>query len=84
MKIIFGLFLTVNKTIGLLKNLQTALARKLPVTIYKSFIRLYLDYGDDQVSDRSFHQSFESLEYNVAVAVTGQLGDHHLRSFFKN
>ena len=54
------------------------------MTIYKSFIRLYLDYGDDQVSDRSFHQSFESLGYNVAIAVTGQLGDHPLRSFFKN
>ena len=46
------------------------------VTIYKSFIRPHLDYGDvvyDRASNESFHQSLESLQYNAAIAVTGTI-----------
>ena len=46
------------------------------VTIYKSFIRPHLDYGDvvyDRASNESFHQSLESLKYNAAIAVTGTI-----------
>ena len=36
----------INKTIGLLRKFQNFLPRKLLLTIYKSFIRPHLDYGD--------------------------------------
>ena len=50
-----SVFSWVNKTIGLLRKFQPTL-----VTIYKSFIRTHLDYGDviyDRVSNESFHES---------------------------
>ena len=53
----------VNKTIGLLRKLQAFLPRQSLVTVYKSFIRLHLDYGDiiyDQAYNDSFHQKMES------------------------
>ena len=36
----------VNKTIGIIRKLQNVLQRSALLTIYKSFIRLHLDYGD--------------------------------------
>ena len=36
----------VNKTIGLLRKLQNTLPRLSLLTIYKSFIRPHLDYGN--------------------------------------
>ena len=48
----------VNKTIGLLRKLQDTLPRTSLITIFKSFIRSYLDYGDiiyDRVYNTSFH-----------------------------
>ena len=48
----------VNKTIGLLRKLQN----KYLITIFKSFIRPHLDYGDifyDRAYNISFHQNIE-------------------------
>ena len=46
------------------------------ITIYKSSIRLHLDYGDI-VYDRAFHKSFhkylESIQYNAAIAINGAI-----------
>ena len=36
----------VNKSIGLLHKFQLILSRHSLITIYKTFIRLHLDYGD--------------------------------------
>ena len=63
----------VNKTIGLLHKLQTTLPRTLLITVFKSFIRLFLDYGDiiyDRAYNTSFHQNIESIQYNAALAIT--------------
>ena len=46
------------------------------LTIYKSFIRPHLDYGDviyDQAYTASFHQKIESVLYNSALAITGAI-----------
>ena len=54
----------VNTSIGLLHKFQKCLPRRSLVTIYKSFIRPHLDYGDvifHQVYSKSFHESLESL-----------------------
>ena len=54
----------VNKSIGLLRKLQNLLPRRSLVTIYKSFIRPYIDYGDvifDQVYKKSFYEKLENF-----------------------
>ena len=46
------------------------------MTIYKSFIRPLLDYTDviyDQFSNASFTYKIESVQYNVALAITGAI-----------
>ena len=63
-----------NKTIGFLRKLQDTLPRTLLITIFKSFIRPHLDYGDiiyDRAYNTSFHQNIESIQYNAALAITG-------------
>ena len=66
----------VNKTIGLLHKPQNILPRQSLITIYKSFIRPHLDYGDtiyDRAYNSSFHQNIESNQYNAALAITGAI-----------
>ena len=69
-------FSKINKTIGLLRKLHHVLPGSPLFTIYKSFIRLHLDYGDiiyDQAYNASFHQGLDSVQYNAALAVTGAI-----------
>ena len=71
-----SIFSTVNKTIGLLRKLHHILPRSPLLTIYKSFIRPHLDYGDiiyDQAYNASFHQKLDSIQYNAALAITGAI-----------
>ena len=51
------IFQKTNKAIGLLHKLQTLLPRAPLITIYKSFIRPHLDYGD-MIYDQTFKMSF--------------------------
>ena len=54
----------VNKTRGLLRKLQITLPRTSLITIFKSFIRPHLDYGDiiyDRAYNTSFHQISNQL-----------------------
>ena len=69
-----SIFSKVNKTIGLLRKLHRILPRSPLLTIYKSFIRPHLDYGDiiyDQAYNASFHQKLGSVQYNAALAIRG-------------
>ena len=63
-----SLSIRVNKTIDLLRKFRSTLPRRSLVTFCKPFTRSYLDYGDE-----SFHQSFESLKYSSAIAMTGAI-----------
>ena len=66
----------VNQTISLLRKLQLKLSRHSLITIYKTFIRPHLDYGDviyDRAFNESFHQRLESIQYNAAIAITGTI-----------
>ena len=68
-----SVFSRINKTIGLLRKFQPTLPRKSLVTIYKSFIRPHLGYGDviyDRAYNESLHQTLESLQYSAAIAIT--------------
>ena len=70
------IFQKTNKIIGLLRKLQTLLPRVPLITIYKSFIRPHLDYGDmiyDQTFNMSFQQKMETIQYNAALAITGAI-----------
>ena len=68
------IFKKVSKTIGLFRKLQNLLPRKSLITVYKSFIRPRIDYGDiiyNQAYNASFHRKLESIQYNAALAITG-------------
>ena len=72
------MFKKINKTISLLRKLQNKLPRGPLVTIYKSFVRPHLDYGNilyDQAFNNSFHEQIESIQYNAALAIKGTIRD---------
>ena len=51
-------------SIGLLRKLQNFLPKAAPITIYKAFIRPYLNCSDIihvQVYKMTFHQKFEFI-----------------------
>ena len=73
---LLNVFKKVNKTIGLLRKLQNLLPRATLITLYKTFVRPRLDYGDilyDQAFNISFHDRLESVQYNTCLAITGAI-----------
>ena len=61
---------------SLLRKLPNNLLRTLLVTIYKFFVRLHLDFEDilyDQTFNNSFHEKFELIQYNAALAITAAI-----------
>ena len=65
-----------NKTLYLLRKLQNLLPRAALITLYKSFIRPYLDYGDviyEQAFISSFHEKLESIQYNASLVIIGAI-----------
>ena len=76
----------ISKTIGLLRKLQGILPRTSLITIYKSFARPHLDYGDiiyDQTFNESFHQRIESIKHNAAIAITGAIRGTSSEKFYE-
>ena len=66
----------VNETIGLLQKLQNTLSRPVLMTMYKAFVRPYLDYGDiiyAEAYNETFHQKLESIQYNACLALSGAI-----------
>ena len=52
------------------------LLRSSLLTIYKSFVRPHLDYGDviyAQLNNSSLSVKIESVQYNAALAITGAI-----------
>ena len=70
------ILIKTRKIIGMIKKLQPIILRAVLLTIYKSFLRPHLDYGD-VIYDRAFNESFqdklESVQYNTALAITGPI-----------
>ena len=59
--------------VGKIKRLRDILPRDSLVTIYKSFIRPHLDYGDviyDQPNNDSFSDKIEQLQYKACLGIT--------------
>ena len=66
----------VNKTLGLLRKLRNTLPSLSLHTIYESFIRPHLDYGNimyNQAYNALFYQKLKSIKYSLALAVTGTI-----------
>ena len=66
--------LKANKGIGLINRLRRFLPRESLVTIYKTFVRPHLDYGDiiyDRPGNFTFIDKLESVQYNACLAITG-------------
>ena len=64
------------RCIAVLRKLQNIIPRNSLLTIYKSFIRPHLDYGDiiyHQPNNGSLCQKTESLQYQTALAITGAI-----------
>ena len=71
-----NIFIKVNRTMSLLRNLHNNLPRDPLVTIYKFFIRPHLDSGYilyDQMFNNCFHEKLESIQYNAALAIIGAI-----------
>ena len=64
------------KGIGFLQKLLSILTRTSALTIYKWFIRPRLDYFDevyDQPSNDAFFNKLETVRYNAALAILGEI-----------
>ena len=62
------------KGIGIMRKLNKAIPQYSLITIYKSFVRPHLDYGDiiyDQPNKKSLNQKIEKIQYNAALAIAG-------------
>ena len=60
----------------MIKKLSNTLPRDTLVTIYTSFVRPHLDYGDiifDQPQNGSLCNKLESVQYNAALAIAGEI-----------
>ena len=76
----------VNKTIGLLRKLQNILSQGSLLTIFKSFVRPHLDYGDviyNQSYNNAFHQKMDSIQSNAGLAITGAARGSSTEKFYQ-
>ena len=65
-----------NKLIGTIKCLSSLLPGKSLLTIYKSFVRPHLDYGDilyDNPANESLVNLIEKVQYKACLAITGAI-----------
>ena len=63
-----------NKIVGLIRRLSVCLPRKALLTIYKSFVRPHLDYGDilyDKPGNLNSGSKIEKVQYKACIAITG-------------
>ena len=63
-----------NKIIGLIRRLSVNLPCNALLTIYKSFVRPHLNYGDilyDKRSNDNFQSKMEKVQHRACLAITG-------------
>ena len=59
-----------------MKRLSVNLPQSALLTIYKSFIRPHLEYGDilyDKPDNESFQNKIEKVQYKACLAITGAI-----------
>ena len=60
--------------IGLIRRFSLNLPCNVSLTIYKSFIRLHIDYGGilyGKPNNDNFQDKMEKVQYRVCLAITG-------------
>ena len=65
-----------NRIIGLIRRLSATLPRNALLTIYKTFVRPHLDYGDilyDKPNNENFQNKLEKVQYRACLAITGAI-----------
>ena len=62
------------KGIGIIRKIARVLPKESLITIYKSFFRPHINYGDDIIFDQPDNNSFcnmiERVQYHIAIAIT--------------
>ena len=61
---------------NVIRKINLLLPRSSLLTIYKSFVRPHLDYGDaiyDQPNNSCLSDKIETVQYNTALAITGAI-----------
>ena len=56
-----------------MRKLQTTLPRAVLMTMYKAFVRPYLDYGDkiyDEAYNEAFHEKLESFQCSACLTLS--------------
>ena len=74
------------KGISVIKKFYNILLRNALPTIYKSFVRPHLDYGDivyDQPINQSISNKIEAVQYNAALAITNAIKGTSRTKFYK-
>ena len=69
--------------IGLIRQLSVNLPRNALLTIYKSFVRPHLDYGDilyGKPSNDNFQSKMEKVQCRACLAITGGIHYHKTTS----
>ena len=67
---------TRNKLIELTRRLSVNLPRNAVLTIYKSFIRPHLDYGDilyDKPNNENFQNKIAKVQYSACLSITSAI-----------
>ena len=65
-----------NKGIGIIRKQAHLLIKESLITMYKSFVRPHIDYGDiiyDLPNNEHFCNMIERAQYNAALAITGAI-----------
>ena len=65
-----------NRVTGLIRRLSINLPRNASLTIYKSFVRPHLDYGDilyDKPNNENFQNKLEKVQYRAYLAITAAI-----------
>ena len=71
-----GVLDKISKNMGLIHKFQPILPRYSLLTIYKTFVRPHLDYGNmiyDHTYNASFYRKPESIQYSAGLAITGTI-----------
>ena len=79
--------LKISKFLGLFRKLHNLLPRSALITIYKAFLRPFLDYGDilyDQAYNMAFHHKLESIQLMPAWRQLAQYEEPLRKNFTKN
>ena len=62
--------------VNAIRKMNLLLPRSSLLTIYKSLVRPYLDYGDviyDQRNNSHLSDKIKTVQYNAALAITGSI-----------